>query len=962
MDTKDFLSLFLRDEGWYSLFGYAGKSSSKSGAPIQKLYEDVDSLVANAEKLDARGVNCFFGLACFKTGENRTAKNVKSLRSFHLDIDVGEKYVPKDAGYATKDIALRELKRTVDELGLPRPYIVNSGNGLHVYWVLTEAVSVDVWKPVALKFKDRLGQVGLLADPAVPADPARVLRIPGTHNHKSTPPKKVELLRCDDVEHISFEDFTAAIGAGDTKVSDDPADIFAQAKKASGVMNLIASSSVNDFNRIVEKTKLGRGCAQLEYVIRNQSEVSEPMWRAGLSIAKFCEDGDKFAHALSRRHPDYDPGETAKKLRGIQGPYLCETFDSERPGVCKDCIHWRKISSPVQLGKKVAVSEGETVVIAKGAGHDMLPEQEYVIPAYPVPYLRAENGGIYKLVQTKDEDGEVVDQEEQLVYHNDMYCTKTIEDPDQGFSVVIRLHLPMDGIKEFTVPIKTIGAKDKFREILGHHGVAVNRVEELVSYTNKWVNELQSKQTAVEARLQFGWTDSACSSFAIGALDIFPESIEINPPCSFTSQYFHMFTPAGTYEEWRKTMDFFAGQGMEAHQYMIGRAYGSVLMEFLPVNGCTFHMHSTKSGHGKSTAMYAGASVYGKPKELVIEAKDTANHTFNRMERVKDLAVYVDELTNMPPRAASEFAYGVTSGKQRGRMSQSQNKERTRGEEWSLLVGTTSNASLLQTLSAHSSASMGEAQRVLEWSVPKTYFGSKTESDEMTRKLKNNYGHAFPIYIKHVMNNLEATKDLLFSVQQKLDSKFKLVAANRFWSADFAATITGLIIARRCELHDFHIQNIVEWIEGSLLPHNRAFYDSLQSNAASIILEYYMGNVGKFLRIKSVSDSRVPGAAEDIILPDADAKNEILGRYETDTKLLFIRPRPFQRWCAEHRYEATDVIKDLSDSPIYKAKRVNLRLMRGTKQPQTSSRAYCIDLSTVIHDDAPEEETDSTET
>ena len=62
--------------------------------------------------------------------------------------------------------------------------LINSGYGIHVYWVLTESISYAEWLPVAQGLKDMCIQHNLLADNGVTADAARVLRVPGTRNHK----------------------------------------------------------------------------------------------------------------------------------------------------------------------------------------------------------------------------------------------------------------------------------------------------------------------------------------------------------------------------------------------------------------------------------------------------------------------------------------------------------------------------------------------------------------------------------------------------------------------------------------------------------------------------------------------------------------------------------------------------------------------------------------------------------
>ena len=95
----------------------------------------------------------------------------------------------------------------------------------------------------------------------------------------------------------------------------------------------------------------------------NQAEVSEPMWRAGLSIAKFCVDGGKAAHAISKHHPDYNEHDTMRKMDLIKGPYLCAKFDEYNPDVCKDCPNFGKIKSPIVLGQKIREADEEDNVV-----------------------------------------------------------------------------------------------------------------------------------------------------------------------------------------------------------------------------------------------------------------------------------------------------------------------------------------------------------------------------------------------------------------------------------------------------------------------------------------------------------------------------------------------------------------------------------------------------------------------
>ncbi|MBV5345195.1 MAG: hypothetical protein JZU63_06530 [Rhodoferax sp.] len=132
----------------------------------------------------------------------------------------------------------------------------------------------------------------------------------------------------------------------------------------------------------------------------------------------------------------------------------------------------------------------------------------YTIPKYPHPYFRGKSGGVFK--HSKNAENEDKDT---LVYFNDLYVIRRVTDPEAGESLVMRLHLPKDGVREFTLPLTAVGTKDEFRKHLASQGVAVLNVQELMEYTMRWVNELQFNSEADEACRQFGWKDDKHESF-----------------------------------------------------------------------------------------------------------------------------------------------------------------------------------------------------------------------------------------------------------------------------------------------------------------------------------------------------------------------------------------------------------------------------------------------------------------
>lgn len=86
--------------------------------------------------------------------------------------------------YADREAALEDLRRFTRKSGLRPSIIISSGEGLHVYYVLDEAISVVEWKPRAQRLQELCEKHGLKVDAPITTDAARVLRAPGT-THKN---------------------------------------------------------------------------------------------------------------------------------------------------------------------------------------------------------------------------------------------------------------------------------------------------------------------------------------------------------------------------------------------------------------------------------------------------------------------------------------------------------------------------------------------------------------------------------------------------------------------------------------------------------------------------------------------------------------------------------------------------------------------------------------------------------
>jgi len=135
--------------------------------------------------------------------------------------------------------------------------------------------------------------------------------------------------------NVDFDKFSTLLGGGLIPVP----KIMAPAG-SNAVMNALIGNRQNKFKDIIAKTMNGTGCEQLRTIWQDQENCSEPMWRAGLSIAKFCVDSESAARNISKNHEGYSEQATVEKMELIKGPYKCTSFDEFNPDVCSDCPNW----------------------------------------------------------------------------------------------------------------------------------------------------------------------------------------------------------------------------------------------------------------------------------------------------------------------------------------------------------------------------------------------------------------------------------------------------------------------------------------------------------------------------------------------------------------------------------------------------------------------------------------------
>lgn len=157
----------------------------------------IDEAITKANQFNIdKGFDVYFACAEFITGDNRKAANALGAWGYWFDIDCGADKAAKGEGYPTKKDAKNALIGFIKQTNLPYPdFIVDSGNGLHVYFCSDEFIQKDDWLVGARKLKGLTKHYGLLVDQTRTADIASILRFPNTKNYKDPlNPKAVKVV------------------------------------------------------------------------------------------------------------------------------------------------------------------------------------------------------------------------------------------------------------------------------------------------------------------------------------------------------------------------------------------------------------------------------------------------------------------------------------------------------------------------------------------------------------------------------------------------------------------------------------------------------------------------------------------------------------------------------------------------------------------------------------------------
>ncbi len=917
MNIENFLDRVVAP-GPFVCLAHQGTGEDKRGLS-HRFYarNELDKAASFARWAVGKKMNVWHAVASFRMAEarddqrgyngSRTQQNVAALKAFWVDCDLKRPGDGKaaDKVYADHAAAMVWLKSFLGSTGMLAPnMVVKSGYGLHLYWVLQDALTLPEWQPYADALKVALIASGAVLDAGLSADAARLLRPPETFNLKvPDQPMPVEVMGQlgdypNEMVLSALQPYVgqmsrAAVNYG-SGLSGAPSQVF-QARPSqtnAAAQANIPSKREHLFSRIATK------CAQVKQSLANHGAGDPyPLWYLGhLSLAHFCADGADYVHPISDGDPRYDAAKTdaafaqiaAEHNRKGTGAPSCQHYERARPGVCQGCPFNGKVKSPFSLG----VDDGDL----------------------PSGYRR--EGGWLKRRVTDDEG---VAWEELL--QGDVYLP-ALERKTTG-AYVLSFTYARAGDERRVIcehadaPFEAAKAKKYF----GEQGIPLDsgNARQFTDFTMAWINHLIDQCAVRQDHVEpFGWAydkDANPMGLAIAGTLYRTDGGE-ETVAGGDAHFVASYTPKGNLAAWQQACDFVTAGRVDL-QVLVALSFAAPLIKIAGRSGITFSAWSRDSAVGKSSAMQVGAAVWGA-RGTMGSMGDTPNASKARMGQMKILPAYWDEAqinTEERRKAFAELVQEMDQGRERDRLRSDASYRP--GGQWDTIWIVTGNQPLMDIVIQERPGTDAGAVRLFEYPIEMPSMAHDPAAARLVALTKENYGHAGRVYAKWLAQNREAARDRVEALEAAIALKLGGVEnAERFFVTGVACVTAGALFANHLGLTKFDTRELLDF----LCDHFAKLRGARQENlvhGGGLDLEEVLGRfVSAHAPHRLVTETfRAPGRyPTDVVVkgwPTGGSQVRLAIHIAEKDQMMRISKEAWRIWCRQQNLGAHDILRQM---------------------------------------------------
>ncbi len=343
--------------------------------PFHNFDQISDTVIKNREKTDVYFEVCLQAEPP-APGKRGNTEGVKIVPGFWIDIDIAGRH-HKSAKYPkSHDEALKFLY----SLPWRASIVVCSGGGIHAYYIFATPFLINnsndrqLISNLSRQFQNFIITKGLQHGWKIDntSDLARLLRVPGTLNHKSEIPRDVSIIESCTTVLDSVEDFQIVLDR--EEILDGIVEPATQ--NVVPVKNHINITGANYAYPEADINFIEQHCRWMAHCHNDAVSLSEPEWFAACSIWSRCKDGRIVAHERSKPYPGYDPAEADKKVDNAlkAAPRTCPSILTGLGAsqYCDECFMKDKGRSPISLGNTDPIIQARLKIanVVFGIEHD----------------------------------------------------------------------------------------------------------------------------------------------------------------------------------------------------------------------------------------------------------------------------------------------------------------------------------------------------------------------------------------------------------------------------------------------------------------------------------------------------------------------------------------------------------------------------------------------------------------
>ena len=760
---------------WSAASGFYCIGEKTKKGMVHRYYQSIDEVIVDIYASLERPNNIYFSPAVFSQAE-RNQKNVKSVKAFWLDIDCAGEHNGRD--YQSREEGLQALDDFVKKTGLPLPTLVNSGRGIHAYWVLKDPLDPKTWKQYALSLKQLCVLHGLKADPSRTADSASLMRPINTINYKAGNTFPVERIR--QVKEYDLDELQAI----------KPKVIHEILGEEVGILEPEYPEASAE--RVIER------CPVIRDIANKRGAVEEPLWRGFLSVLFRCQNGANLVHEYSKGDPRYSYKETQAKAEGTAGPYTCSQFQGLCPDTCNGCPFRGRVTSPIVLGNSPtgyqpsipADTEGGSAtanVTDRARVSDRICSvQGFVVTEKGI--LRETNDRSFYITTIPIWVKSVREKATQGLESAESSLRIEWEDLTGRLRVGVITQADIYESRAFTrwLADNNIRACVKGKE-------AITLLQE---YITRAIQEIMRSKTVERYYGTLGWHPDGfvLGDRLVSKSGVTPASVEVNSSCG-------RLRPIGNKEEWVKATSVYKNPKLWPGAFAILCGFASPLLALCKFQGAVVSLFGA-SGYGKTLAGSMALSIYGDPTYLTQAASTTVNAIGVQLSAQKNLPYLLDEVSSIPAYKLADFIYDAVNGRPKESLTQDRVMRQENG--WCLVPFVTSNHSVLEM----STQFIQDAHRRRLVEIPFEYCIDGEDAAKVANAYQDHCGTVGPEFLQYVVRHSDRIVTLVENFL-KHPTMTKIPSTSRFGKWTIACAGVAGTIARSLGLIEFDPQPVI---------------------------------------------------------------------------------------------------------------------------------------------------------